>query len=116
MQHSPVVNPGMPALSAIEDGTDLELLPEKAAEPPNKDQLKQIWAPTDVRGLLESPWGETLQHTTWQVSQTWACPLGGKMPIEEMHGHPPDLPDLYPQGFIVPKSVSVGPKAYVHIY
>jgi hypothetical protein len=42
MQHSPVVDLGMPALSAIEDGTDLELLPEKAAEPLNKDQLKQI--------------------------------------------------------------------------
>jgi hypothetical protein len=60
MQCLLAVNTGTLAILEEPGSTDLALphdlpLPEESTEPLDKDPPKQILAPTDVRGLMESP-------------------------------------------------------------
>ena len=82
-------------------------------EPTDKDPPKQQ-APADVRGLMVLPWGEVSQLMTWHNSQSQTRGHEGIMPLEEVHGCPPDLPDLYHQGSIALEHAFVDPKALCH--
>jgi len=122
MQCSPAVNTGTLAIPEPDCGTDLEpqphdtLQPNEATEPHFHQPLKQIHAPTIAGGLLESLPGESSQHMIGQTGLTSVRALEGKMPIGEVHGCPPDLPDLQRQGSIVWEPAVVILKAHVHAH
>jgi len=122
MQHSPAVNTGTLAIPEPDHGADLEPQPHdtpwpnEAAEPHFYQPLEQIHAPTVAGGLLESLPGKSSQCMMGQTGPISAHALEGKMPIGEVHGHPPDLPNLQRQGSIVWEPAVVISKAHVHAY
>jgi hypothetical protein len=141
-QRLPVVDTGTPAIPETEGSADLPPLHDP---PPLPDKVppEQIRAPADARGLVESPWGEVsqrttwhngqsqtrgpegkepptetargeaLQHAMWQVGQT---SVQGVTPLGEAHGCPPNLPDPYPRGSATLEHVIVDPKACARVY
>ena len=123
MQHSPVVDTGMLAIpnseghahSALPPPHDLPL-PDEVAKPPDRGLPEQIQAPAGVRGQMELPWGEALQHVMWHVCPALVCMLESETSLGEVHGHLPDIPNLYPQDPIVPEHIIIDPKALVHAY
>ena len=104
-----------PAIPGPEDGADLEppshdTPPQvEAAEHPDCQSRKQIRAPTDVGEPLESLRGEASWRAMGQMSPTSAHASEGKTPIREVHGRPPDLPNLQTQGRAVLAPGSVEP-------
>jgi len=108
MQHSPASSIGISAIPEPDRGTDLEHRrcrvsrhdlppPDEAMEPHIHQLPKQIQAPTEVGGPLESLRGEASWHAMGQVSPASAHALEGKTPIGEAHGCPSDLPNLQTQ-------------------
>ena len=117
-QRSPAVNAGTPAIPEPEDrGADLDPpphdtpLPDEAVEHSNHQSPKQIQAPTEAGGQLESLRGETSRRAMGQTSPAPARARGGKMPVGEAHGHPPDFANPQTPGFIVWEPGSADSKA-----
>jgi len=88
MQCLVAINAGMPAIPEPEDhGADLDLPPHnmlppnKVTEPHIHQPPKQIKAPTEAGGQLESFWGKQIQHAMDYIGLTLVRAPEGKMPI-----------------------------------
>lgn len=88
----------MPGIPEPEDcGVDWDLLlhdmlpPDEATKPLTHHPPEQIQAPTKAGGQLESLWGKILWCAIGQTSPVLVYAPEGKMPIGEVHSHPPDL-------------------------
>ena len=94
MQHSLAINTGMSAIPEPEDSADLEPPPDEGTKPPDCHLHEQSQAPTEAGGQSELPPGETSQCMMGHMGLTSVQTHDGQMAIGEVHGHPPDLPNL----------------------
>jgi hypothetical protein len=91
-------------------------LPDEAPEPPLRQLPKQIRAPADVRGLLESLRGEKMPCAMGQKRQRLAhARLREKRPSEIVRGRLPDLPDPYPQRSTVVGAIFRRSEGHTHV-